>query len=274
MSNTQKRIISAVVMGCLVIGALIGGTHTTIAAFLIVALLSTDEIFCNLFSGKRLSLGYIFTQVITAGSFIYLNFFESISTYASFFIYTSLAINTFLISYLFLVDQNNKKLITFSKKVPSVSLLIILPAFITLATILGYGPWVKLLGALLVINFSMDTGAWFFGKNFGKNKLWPTVSPNKTIEGLIGGVFTSGILGGLYWYIVFGQLTISLVSIFMLMGLFSQVGDLIQSKMKRQCGIKDSSSLIPGHGGVYDRIDSLIFLSPFFAAFLKYFITF
>jgi len=274
MSNTQKRIVSALVMMLMVIGALIGGSLTTMLAFLVVTLLSIDEVFCNFFAAKRGSLAYIFSQLVCSATFIGFHYYQLNVAYTEPIIVVSLILNFLLIVYLFVVDQKNNALVTIGKKFPVVSILIILPPLLCLSQILNYEPWIKLIGALLVINFSMDTGAWFFGKNFGKHKLWPTVSPNKTIEGLVGGLFTSGILGGVYWYYLFGSLSPVLVVIFMAMGLFAQVGDLIQSKMKRQCGIKDSSSLIPGHGGVYDRIDSLIFLSPFFAAFLKYYITF
>ncbi len=273
MSNTQKRIISAIVMMLLVIAALLGGSITTHLAFLLVGILSIDEIFCNFFRGARFSPTYLITQIFSSSLFLTLNFSTRVD-HSSYSILISLVINAFLISYLFFSNHEDKKIVTYAKKYPSLALLLILPSLMTLSSLLSFGPWVKILGALLVINFSMDTGAWFFGKSFGKNKLWPKVSPNKTIEGLVAGLFTSGIFGGLYWYFCFDKMSVILFIAFMGMGLFAQVGDLIQSKIKRQCGIKDSSSLIPGHGGVYDRIDSLIFLSPFFAAFLKYYITF
>jgi phosphatidate cytidylyltransferase len=130
--------------------------------------------------------------------------------------------------------------------------------------------WRQVLVLLFVVTFGMDTGAWFFGKNFGKRKLWPEVSPNKTVEGLFGGMFTSALLGGVFWYIFFSDLSLIVIFIFALCGAISQVGDLIQSKIKREYAIKDSSALIPGHGGVYDRIDSLIFLSPFFIIVVRY----
>lgn len=130
--------------------------------------------------------------------------------------------------------------------------------------------WRQNLGVLLVLTISMDTGAWFFGKKFGKKKLWPEVSPKKTVEGLIGGMATSAVLGSLVWFYFFGNYQWYYSVIFAICGALSQVGDLIQSKIKREFGIKDSSNLIPGHGGIYDRIDSLIFLSPFFVFVVKY----
>ena len=147
---------------------------------------------------------------------------------------------------------------------------------ITILPLLSFGIhfetvyWRQILALLLIVTFSMDTGAWFVGKNFGKHKLWPEVSPKKTIEGLIGGVLISAVFGTVAWYFMLQDYEWKYSVIFALCGVLSQVGDLVQSKIKREFAIKDSSNLIPGHGGIYDRIDSLIFLSPFFAIVVKY----
>ena len=117
----------------------------------------------------------------------------------------------------------------------------------------------------------MDTGAWFFGKMFGKHKLWPKISPNKTVEGLVGGMAISGVLGHLFWFKFIDDSVMWIFVPFAILGFLSQLGDLVQSKFKRQFKIKDSSSLIPGHGGMYDRIDSLVFVLPFFAIVMNYY---
>jgi phosphatidate cytidylyltransferase len=142
---------------------------------------------------------------------------------------------------------------------------------ISLVYIINFQSWQLVILLLLVVNFGMDSGAWFFGKSFGKHKLWPAVSPNKTIEGLLGGMLTSGLCGYGMYLLVFDKKNYWTIIIFSLLGLLSQIGDLVQSKLKRQYGIKDSSSLIPGHGGVYDRIDSLVFVLPFFVVTLYYY---
>jgi phosphatidate cytidylyltransferase len=116
-----------------------------------------------------------------------------------------------------------------------------------------------------------DTAAMFFGKSFGRHKLAPTVSPNKTVEGFIGGfigVFIVAMIFKVFWLkdVAVGHFII----LSLLIGLFGQLGDLVESLWKRSLGIKDSSNLIPGHGGVLDRFDSLLFAAPVMYLYLQY----
>ena len=126
---------------------------------------------------------------------------------------------------------------------------------------------------LLVLNYSSvcDIGAYFVGVSMGKTKLCPAISPKKTVEGAIGGIVSSAIVGlvitlcfGLYDKI----LPVMLLTIpFCIAGM---AGDLFASIIKRKVGIKDYGDLIPGHGGVLDRVDSILFIAPlvFSAIFL------
>jgi phosphatidate cytidylyltransferase len=113
----------------------------------------------------------------------------------------------------------------------------------------------------LLVTWMSDTAAYLVGKSVGKNKLIPRVSPNKTIEGAIGGLVASGITGVLCT-LLFGlpvhPLTAFLLGI--VLGAVGMIGDLSESMLKRRAGVKDSGSLIPGHGGMLDRIDALIFV--------------
>lgn len=111
--------------------------------------------------------------------------------------------------------------------------------------------------------WSSDVGAYFSGRAFGKNKLWPEISPNKTIEGAIGGVALAVIVA-----VIFSLCAPSIVSIghAVIIGLLAaiagQLGDLMQSAYKRVKGIKDTGTLLPGHGGVLDRCDSWLIVFP------------
>ncbi len=135
-----------------------------------------------------------------------------------------------------------------------------------------HGGWILLY--LLTLVWVADTGAYFSGRKFGKHKLAPGISPGKTWEGVAGGIFAN-----LLWMLLVYQmlvsyqlhtgLNLSLIQ-FLLIGLatsfISVVGDLFESILKRQAGVKDSGKLLPGHGGVLDRIDSIIAASPVFVA--------
>ncbi|EKO3571950.1 phosphatidate cytidylyltransferase [Vibrio metschnikovii] len=125
----------------------------------------------------------------------------------------------------------------------------------------------KLVLYVCLIVWAADSGAYFSGKSFGKRKMAPAVSPNKTIEGLVGGVIAAMLVGWLCasWFnIQFASTTIMLLTILVTV-VISVLGDLVESMFKRVSGIKDSSKIIPGHGGILDRVDSLTAAFPVFA---------
>ncbi|MBT2654361.1 phosphatidate cytidylyltransferase [Bacillus sp. ISL-18] len=116
----------------------------------------------------------------------------------------------------------------------------------------------------LFIIWATDSGAYFVGKAMGKNKLWPEISPNKTVEGSLGGVVCAVIVGILFSLfsttIPVGLVT--LMGITVVLSVFGQIGDLVQSAFKRHFNVKDSGNILPGHGGILDRFDSLLFVLP------------
>ena len=116
---------------------------------------------------------------------------------------------------------------------------------------------------LLFSLWSSDTCAYFAGKTFGKIPLVPQISPKKTFEGLLGAIFGSMLILVLTSSLSGLSLTKSII-IGALIGMLGQLGDIFESIGKRVSGVKDSSSLIPGHGGILDRMDSFIFTAPFF----------
>jgi len=116
---------------------------------------------------------------------------------------------------------------------------------------------------VLIAVMLCDSMAYFVGRKLGRRKLYPAVSPNKSIEGAIGGLVGSvvGVLFSASFFLpVIGWADGILIGL--LLGVFGQVGDLFESLLKRACQVKDSGSLIPGHGGLLDRLDSLLFAFP------------
>jgi phosphatidate cytidylyltransferase len=121
----------------------------------------------------------------------------------------------------------------------------------------------SLLPLLLILAlWASDIAAYFLGKNFGKKLLVPRTSPKKTYEGLLGAVLGPMIVMALSSKLMGTGITESII-MGGLIGLLGQIGDIFESVGKRVCDVKDSSSLLPGHGGILDRIDSLIFTAPF-----------
>jgi phosphatidate cytidylyltransferase len=120
---------------------------------------------------------------------------------------------------------------------------------------------------LVVTIWASDTGAYFIGKTFGKKRLAPRISPKKTYAGLFGALF-----GGAVLTLAFGRVLgidrLESIAVGAMIGLFGQLGDIFESIVKRVYNVKDSSGLIPGHGGMLDRIDSFLFSTPFFYHYL------
>ena len=131
-----------------------------------------------------------------------------------------------------------------------------------------------LLGYVFVVVWSTDIGAYMIGRKIGKHKLWPVISPNKTWEGSIGAVICALIFSAIYlailshFNITFGVSELSMVGLAFIFSIIGQMGDLVESAYKRFYGVKDSGKILPGHGGILDRFDSMLFVLPVVAAIL------
>ncbi|WP_417346084.1 phosphatidate cytidylyltransferase [Ferrimonas sp.] len=154
--------------------------------------------------------------------------------------------------------------------------LTLLPAFVAMLVLHSapqmqdphYGAYLVL--AVLLIVWGADTGAYFFGRAFGKHKLARHVSPGKTIEGLAGGLLVCALLAAAAWNYLPNNGFIPVLAAVLLTALSSALGDLSESMFKRSANIKDSGRLLPGHGGILDRIDSITAAMPVFALLYLY----
>jgi len=210
------------------------------------------------------------TNYIFAALYMIVGFLKADTANRAIFLITILYIMTLLV---FSVIDNEH--IKFSDVCSSLFLVFYSVVFLMhLSFIRNLDNGIALLFMAFIGAYITDTGAYFTGMLIGKRKLIPSVSPNKTVEGAIGGiVFT--VIGFIIYGIIMGNLghTVNYFYLFILAvicGVVSQFGDLSASVIKRSFNVKDFGDLIPGHGGIVDRVDSLIFVAPV----VYYFITF
>ena len=186
-------------------------------------------------------------------------------------LYTYLGISL-LVSILLSKDvQSTKNSLLLKKQKYIPTMLYIISCFVFL-TLIPFSKGVfkpEIIVGVFVLIWCNDTFAYVIGKSLGKNKLLERVSPKKTIEGFFGGILGAVIAS----FIIFNVLDIYTltvwISLAVIISVCGSIGDLVQSNYKRQAGVKDSGNVMPGHGGLYDRLDSAIYASPFIYAFLQ-----
>ena len=148
------------------------------------------------------------------------------------------------------------------------AILYVIVSFTSLSLIMYVNKGIYYLGIIVISSWGCDAGAYFIGSKFGKHKLIPDVSPNKSVEGAIGGMLVSVIFNILYGYIVTvcgGAVAnyLALAVLGLVLSVVAMIGDLIASLIKREYGIKDYSRVLPGHGGIVDRFDSVFPIATF-----------
>ena len=258
MGSFAKRTLAALVMLPVVIGALwFSYPYIDILALLVGVLLSWE--WSSMVPSRKPSVYFgTYVLALAVALFVY-------STHA--IVLTIL----FATLFAFLKARNEKERFLLTLGVPYIAVGVGSLMWIY-HDIFAYAPYnfYMTLWFLLMV-WAMDVGAYIVGSNLKGPKLAPSISPNKTWSGLIGGLILAIAVSELYFhgFAYFGLVKIdSNTELFFamfggLIALISQGGDLIESAIKRHLGLKDSSELIPGHGGVFDRIDGLIFAAPF-----------
>lgn len=271
MNDTLKRAISGAIYVILLIAAIQYSTNKNFISFFVlfgIFLIIAVFEFCNLVKINKV------IPIIFASAIYFLTY-KIASASKSEVVLSSIRYNqnidlivlilTLFVSLkciFFLFDEKKTTINSLSKYIYLIG-YIILP-FILITKIPfgkeGYNP--KIIISIFILIWTNDTFAFIVGKSIGKRKLFERISPKKTIEGFIGGVIFAIIAGYLISkYYIEGATNIWMI-IALIVGIFGTIGDLVESKFKRIAGVKDSGAIMPGHGGILDRLDSVIFVAP------------
>lgn len=263
LTSLQKRILTSLVMIPLVIGALRSGhPYVDILVFAVGAMLSWE--WSAMIPNKKANL-YAVCYTFALGC--------SLLIFNRIVLFSTLAIVSVLV-YLKAKEEQHRRLLTLGVLYISIGVGALYWLYFLFDTFFSNlpgekGSFVMTLWFILMV-WSVDIGGYIIGSSLKGPKLAPSISPNKTWSGLVGGVILSVSVSFIYMYAtknIFNlPMPLSEQFRFAELGAFiaviAQIGDLCESAIKRYLGVKDSSSLIPGHGGVFDRIDGLIFAAP------------
>lgn len=268
-AKLKTRLLSAIVLVIILLAVVFFAADWV---FSLVVCALTFMIMAELTKVMRLETkpGIVITNYVYAAAYMVLGFLN-LET-ANTFIYLVTALYMMTLLTIVVLDHGRVK---FSDVCSSVFLVFYAVVFLMhLTFIRKLDNGIALLFMALIGAYITDTGAYFSGMLLGKHKLIPSVSPNKTVEGAVGGVVAT-IIGFMIYGVIMGTLGFNvnyllLAVLAILCGAVSQLGDLSASVIKRSYQVKDFGSLIPGHGGMVDRVDSLMFVAPV----VYYFITF
>jgi len=271
-----KRFISAVVSLALFIPVIVYlGKYAVIGFSILLMLFCAYEVY-SLYFDKYKEFKIVLT-IISVLIFLVRIFYVSSEL-------SLISIAVFFISLYFLLRARKFESIFYTNNKTSISkyfiyfvisffIIIYFSIFISyipLIRSLEYGNHLIFLHIFMV--WSGDTGAFLVGSKFGNTKLYKIISPGKSVEGAIGGLVFSFVFVLIYKLIFIPSLSIlDCVNIGVIIGLIAQLGDLFESFIKRSANVKDSGSFLPGHGGVFDRFDGVIFSAPFFYYYIKLF---
>ena len=260
MRDVNKRILTGTVYVTLLLFVLMQ-TISALVLFLVVAILATLEL-KKIF--EKQNLDFHTWPIIIIGLTSYLTIVFSEIKFILF-----LEIIIYFISLLF---QNRKNTLVLAGG----TLFSIIYIFIPLSLVIPIGCFenkiynYKILFGLLILIWSSDSWAFVFGKLFGRHKLFEKISPNKTWEGFIGSIILTTITGYVISNNGFGLSQTEWMILGTITAISATLGDLFQSMLKRESNIKDSGNILPGHGGILDRFDSILICFPVFYLYLYY----
>ena len=252
MSNIIVRSITGVIYG----GIIIGSAYLNFIFFsFVIFLMST----LTLYEFQRLtSYKNIYQYILLSFLFIYFTLIKIENEIINLILLVSLLSNFIMSSWLFkfkIKEKTIKYLLSYTYPIFGCFFIIVIPY--------SNGYYEPILIFLVyTINWINNSFAFIIGKNFGNTKLLKNISPNKSWEGFFGGIFFSIVFSFIFYQLKPEFNFMKLIFLSFSIPVLATLGDLVQSKIKRQAGVKDSGILLPGHGGFFDRMDSIIFVAP------------
>jgi len=259
----KTRILSAVIMLPLLILVFVGGKLLLLACF-VIGSMGVWEFYRGF---RRLNIKPSQAVAIIGTLFLYaINLFRP-GEYQYYMLWAFLVV---MISFLYLFRIENRELVDAMATLTGIFYVVFFSFHVSLVEQTAeYGILVWL---IFLTAFGTDIMAYFTGMLIGKHKLVPKISPKKTVEGAAGGIAGSVLFCGMFGYFVVPELLPHCLAIGVLGGFVSQLGDLTASIFKRKMGIKDYGNLIPGHGGILDRFDSVLFTAPMIYYYIMLFL--
>ncbi len=270
MKEILVRTLSGVLYISIIIFAMFTSREWFMGLFFVLAVITLSEYL------KLVHLTSYLAYFLLAAAFYFLSY----NVFDDNAVYLFLILSGFVNLYLLKDVLWTSKIPMFEKKKYVTVIFYIISGFVflTLIPIMNIdGKFMpEIIVAVFILVWSNDTFAYLVGKNFGKHKLLERISPKKTIEGFVGGMLGALLAGFVIFKVLENYSPMDAekyplwlwIVMAIIVSVFGTIGDLIQSKFKRQAGVKDSGIIMPGHGGLYDRLDSIIYASPFVYAFL------
>ena len=271
MRELFLRISTGLVFLIVVISSIVYNPYTLASLFYIVGVLGMLEYYSLAKIGgthPQTTLG------IMTGTVLYI-MIELVKLNAVSLQYISLSIPFFVA--IFIYELYRKRPDPFNNIAHTIIGIIYVMAPLALLNVFSFEEIINEYNPEIVLGFFImlwlnDTGAYAFGRLFGRHKLFPRISPKKTWEGLVGGVF-SAIGGGWILSMYYPQFTIqNWIILAVIIAVSASFGDLVESLLKRSLNVKDSSNLLPGHGGILDRFDGVLLASPIVFTYLMIFV--
>ena len=263
----KQRVISAIVALIIAIPIIIIGGIPYYIGVVILALGGYYELLTVREREKKISPYIKFLSALTFALIV----ISPLTTNTNFFLDYRLVVLDFFVCFLPLIVLDKKVYDAEDALVLVASTLFLGIAFSYLITIINMDILYLIYVALITI--MSDTFAHFFGTKIGKHKLCPAVSPNKTVEGMVGGVFFGTFLGMVFFktFIDVSADLFLVIVVSLVLSLIAEFGDLVFSAIKRKYGVKDYGNIMPGHGGIIDRLDSILFAIIAFSYLVSFF---